>query len=139
VTRSRRRQTARPTYAPMLAVLAIGAALWVFWQALPWLIAATVLVTACRRWQLHRRALAWSRGPAPARPPHVVQGQVITDTEDDLRRQVAKLEQDAARHEQLVDDLEDAAGRPIDAVIETYRHIQKQYGPAGVGKPGRRP
>jgi hypothetical protein len=84
--------------------------------------------------------LLWRRRRSlpSTRPPKVLPGQVITEAED-LRRQVAKLEADAARHEQLVDDLEDAAGRPIEAVIASYRHIQRQYGPAAVGKPGRRP
>jgi hypothetical protein len=57
-------------------------------------------------------------------------GNVITalDAErEDLRKQVAKLEDDAARHDQLVEDLEAAAGRPVEAVLASYRHIQRIY------------
>jgi hypothetical protein len=127
---------------------------------LPWLLGTGVLLLACRRWRWHRRAAAWLReastpkdlpGPSTAGPryragefhqdppqPEVLQGQVVGETED-LRRQVAKLEADAAKHEQLVDDLEDAAGRSIHAVIASYRAIQSKYGSAAVGKPGRQP
>ena len=56
---------------------------------------------------------------------------------NDLRRQVVKLEADAARHDELVDALEDAAGRPIEAIIATYRLVQRQYKPAAVDKRGR--
>ena len=48
-----------------------------------------------------------------------------------LRRQVAKLEADAARHDQLLDELEDAAGRPAEAVIASYRHLQARYDTKG--------
>jgi hypothetical protein len=119
-------------------VMFLEVALWLVFHALALLLIAAA-VLACNHWQLHRRAARWLTGaPGTGRPPAVVQGQVVTETED-LRRQVAKLEGDAARHEQVVDDLEDAAGRPIGAVTATYRHLQQQYGTAATGKPGRRP
>ncbi len=103
---------------------------WLTWHMLPWLLAIGVTALACRRWQLHRRALAWLRGTAR---PRLVQGQVVADDEtgqlraelDDLRAQVARLES--------------AACRPIEAVIASYERIGRQYGPAASGKPGRQP
>jgi hypothetical protein len=120
----------------VLALDMVAWLLWAAWHALPWLLTLAEAVVVCKRWQQHRRALGWPNGAEPTRPPRLVHGHVVSETED-LRRQVAKLEQDAARHEQLVDDLADAAGRPIDAVTATYLHLQRQYGSAAVGKPGR--
>lgn len=77
-------------------------------------------------------------GPPEAARLRVAVGQLEAER-DDLRRQVAKLEDAAARHDQLVGDLEDAAGRPIEAIIASYRHVQRQYGPAAVCKSGRQP
>lgn len=88
------------------------------------------------------------RARRAAQPSRVIQGRAepvgmpvsevgqLRAERDDLRRQVAKLEDDAARHDQLVSDLEDAAGRPIEAVTASYRHVQRQYGPAALGKTG---
>jgi hypothetical protein len=52
----------------------------------------------------------------------------------DLRRQVEQLERQAGETDALLNDLEDAAGRPVEAIISTYRHLQRQYGPAAVGR-----
>jgi hypothetical protein len=152
----------RHEFARLVGALVLFALLVTVVKVWPWLLAAGVALVAwrvCRRWRLHRRVLGWLQGriprdlpgPSSAGPryragefhqdppqPKVLQGQVVDETED-LRRQVAKLEQDAARREQLVDDLENAAGRPIEAVIATYRHLQEKYGSAAVGKPGRQP
>src|SRR5258708_40103126 len=49
---------------------------WLTWHMLPWLLAIGVTTPAGRRWQLHRRALAWLRGTAP---PRLGQGQVVAD------------------------------------------------------------
>jgi hypothetical protein len=47
---------------------------------------------------------------------------------DDLLQQVAKLEADAAEHDDIVTELEHAAGRPIEAVLASYRKIAGMYG-----------
>jgi hypothetical protein len=83
-------------------------------------------------WQAWRHR----RGVTPPRPPRVVRGAVVPPAgqlaeviaeRDGLRRQVAKLEDDAARHDQLVEDLERVAGRPVEAVIASFEHMQRIY------------
>ena len=131
--------------ALLLAADIAAWAVWAIWHVLSALAPVLLLAGAgWAGWRLWRRRSTRLRAVQGPRV-RVVQGTVASgDPEvarlraerDDLRRQVAKLEDDAARHDQLVGDLEDAAGRPIEVVIETYRHVQRQYGPAAVGKRG---
>jgi hypothetical protein len=85
---------------------------------------------ACRRWQLHRRAVEWLRGPPP--PHRLVQGQVVTDDAGQLRAELDHVRAQVAR-------LENAANRPIDVITENYERIGRQYRPAAVGKPRTQP
>ena len=107
-------------------LVADGAAwlLWAAWHVMPLLLAAGVVVLGCRRWGWHLRALAWLRPSVPAAGP-VVPGQVVSDDRElfELRARVARFEH--------------AAGRSLDAATASYEHIQRQYGDATVGKPGR--
>ncbi len=83
---------------------------------------------ACRRRQLHRRAVEWLRGTPP--PHRLVQGQVVTDDAGQLSADLDHVRAQVAR-------LENVANRPIDVITENYERIGRQYGPAAVGKPGR--
>ena len=66
--------------------------------------------------------------------------QLLTDCNTDVARLRKELDEAAARADQYraelsrvraqIDDLEDAAARPIEAITATYRHVQRQYGPA---------
>jgi hypothetical protein len=81
----------------LLGLDAVAWALWAAWHVLPWLLAITVAVVACRRWRLHRRALAWVRSATtPPGPPRVVQGQVVSDTDLD-RGELTRLRDDNAK------------------------------------------
>jgi len=80
----------------LLAAYAVAWAVWLTWHLLPLLLALAAVVVACKRWQIYRRALGRLNGNEPTRPPRLVHGHVITEVED-LRRQVAKLEDDADR------------------------------------------
>ena len=103
----------------LAVIIALDVAAWVLWAAyrlLPWLLLAAAGVVAWRRW--HHRG---------STPPRVVQGIVESSEVDDLRRQVTKLEADAARHDALVEHLEAVAGRPVEAVIASFEHIQRIY------------
>lgn len=125
-----------------LVTLDIGA--WIAWALVH------VVVTLAPALVLGAAAMAgwrwWRRRPGgQPRPPRVVRGSVVpsddrlaavTAERDDLRLQVAKLEGDAARTDQLLDDLERAAGRPVEAILASYQKIQRQYGPAAAGKTG---
>jgi apolipoprotein N-acyltransferase len=76
----------------LLGLDAIAWLLWAAWHLLPWLLAITVAVLACRRWQLHRRVLAWVRDAGtPAVPPRVVQGHVTDQAADLDRAEVTRL------------------------------------------------
>jgi hypothetical protein len=72
--------------------------------------------------------------PAAGTSP-AVSGLPVSER-DDLRRQVAKLEDDAGRHDELIEQLEAVTGRPVEAVIASYRQAQRIYGPAATGKKG---
>jgi hypothetical protein len=125
------RRSLRTPLLLLLAVIVLNLAATVIWAAyrlLPLLLLAGV---AWCGWRLatRRRIL-----PAP-RPAKVLQAKVMPDrTADleaeaaDLRRQVAKLEDDAARNEEIVEELERAAGRPIEAILASYRKIAGFYG-----------
>jgi hypothetical protein len=133
------RRTLRRRHPLALMLIAL-AAMVAFELAVDLLRYALLLVLpaavwlACRRWH-RRRACALPDQPQP--PLHLAHGTADPRLVDDLRRQVAKLEDDASRHERIVEHLEDVAGRPITAIIAGYRLRQAQYGPAAVGKPGR--
>jgi hypothetical protein len=71
---------------------------------------------------------SWTGGPVAA--------QIATIA--DLRRQIAKLEDDAAAHDELLERLEAVTGRPVEAVIASYQHAQRIYGPAATGNSTRR-
>jgi hypothetical protein len=145
----------------LLIVLDVVAwAVWALWRLAPLLLLAGVVVVAWRAWRrrgLPRRGAfrppagepaatlprwlsgpvlprsAWLRTPAgePASDGVPAAGSALEAERDDLRRQVAKLEDDAARHDQLIEDLEAVAGRPVEAVIASYRHLQRQYRDGG--------
>jgi len=113
----------------LLGLDAIAWALWAAWHLLPWLLAITALALACRRWRLHRRALDWPR--SVARPPQpLIRGEVADDASQ-LRAELARVRGQVAR-------LEDAANRPIEAVIASYERIGQQYGPAATRRTGGR-
>jgi hypothetical protein len=95
---------------------------------LPVAAAAVAGAYLVRRWRRRARPV---RPVEAARPAARAAEVGRADAERaELRRRVAKLEDDAARHDQLVEDLEDAAGRPVEAVIATYRALQGKYGPS---------
>ena len=106
----------------LLGLDAIAWALWAAWHVLPWLLALAVAVLACRRWQLHRRALTWLRSPTgPYGPTRLVQGQVVSEDAEQLRAELSRLRGTVAR-------FEDAAGRTLEQATASYEHLQRQYG-----------
>jgi hypothetical protein len=93
------------------------------------------------RWRQRRGPRGASLGPSEnseldsaksARRRRMVQAEVVS--EDAAR--VEQLQAELSRVRRQVADLEDAAGRPVDAITQTYRHLQRQYGPAAAGKIG---
>jgi hypothetical protein len=115
----------------LLAVDAAACALWLAWHLLPWLLVLAATVIACKRWQRQRRALAPPlRASIPAGGP-VVGGYVVADDADRLRGELARVRGQVTR-------LEDAANRPIEAIIASYERISRQYGDAAVGRTGVR-
>jgi apolipoprotein N-acyltransferase len=96
----------------LLGLDAVAWALWAAWHVLPWLLAIAAAVVACRRWQLHRRALAWVRtASAPAVPPRVLQGEIVTDDGQD-RAELARLRDDNAKLRTKVRVLSDMINGP---------------------------
>jgi hypothetical protein len=79
--------------------------------------------------------------PAPARPVlRVADDRDRLAAElDDARRQVAKLEQDAAEHDELLGRLERVTRRPVELHVADLERAQRLYGPAATGQTGRRP
>lgn len=61
--------------------------------------------------------------------------QIRTDASEATAR-ADQYQEELSRIRGQIDALEDAAGRPIEAIITTYRHVQRQYGPSAT--PGAR-
>lgn len=128
MTRRFPRRRHSPIVWPSIALVAL-LALDIAWHLLPWLLAIGAAVFVCRRWQLHSRAVASLRGSVPVAAP--VRGHVVADDAEQLRAELDRVRGQVTR-------LEDAANRPIEAVIASYEHIASRYGDATVGRTGGR-
>ena len=107
----------------VLAVLA-GVAWVVFILAHILVLVLTVAaVVAAYRLGRLRGTRAQVTSGSPGCDPKVIQGHAV----DPERERAAQLEAELSRVRQLVADIEDAAGRPVEAIIASYRHIQRQY------------
>jgi hypothetical protein len=60
-----------------------------------------------------------------------------TATEAELTGEAAHIEHARCGNRFEVAEPENAAGRPVEALITSHRHIQSEYGPAAPGKPRR--
>ena len=122
-------------------LLAADVAVWLAyaaWKLAPLLLAGAAAAVAYRRLRGRRILPPQGRGK-------VLQGRAepdcTTDLEaerDDLRRQVAKLEDAAAKHDDLLERLERVIRRPVEFHLADLERAQRLYGPAATGKPGRR-
>ena len=113
----------------MLAMFAVTLGLRVLAAVWPILLLTGVTaaaVVARRRWLAR----------VPTRPNlRVIRGEMVSEDAE----HIAQLQTELSRLRGLVARLEDAANRPLEAVIANYERIGRQYGPAAVGKPGDRP
>jgi hypothetical protein len=110
----------------------------------------------CGGWRLWQRLGTRARSGSPGRGRRVVPGTVLSPgavrlaeaeaenaellaRDGDLRRQVAKLEDDAARHDDLIERIERVTRRPVELHVADLERAQRVYGPAVTGKTGGRP
>jgi hypothetical protein len=113
---------------PVIGLNLAAAVIWAAYRLLPLLLLAGL---AWCGWRLAtRRRILPAPGPAKVLPAGVMPDRTaeLEAEVDDLRRQVAKLEDDAARSEEIVEELERAAGRPIEVILASYRKIAGFYG-----------
>ena len=166
MTARRRSRRSRSSSADLLAFLAVAAVLVALAAAhlLGWLMLAAGVGAAA--WLAVRYLPRPARpvgpaaprdsrpGPAPvqpsvpvtAPPPAAAPAPGLSAAEaaalraelEDARRSIAKMEDDAGRHDHLIGRIEELTGRPIELHIASLERAANLYGPAMAGKTGRR-
>jgi hypothetical protein len=144
MTRRRTRRRIRPGEVFALALLAIAGidALAHAGYVVLLLAAAVAYVLLVIRPGVQRPAAPPRQAPAvPAAPAAAVPsldahrrkaGQLAAEN-DDLRRQVAKLEQDAAAHDDLIERIEAVTGRRVELHLAALEKARGLYGNAAFG------
>jgi hypothetical protein len=135
-----RRHPLRPLLAVYLLLVAAGLTAYVVTRLLPLVLLGAAGIAGWRVARRRRSAHLVSKD----RPRPVLR---IADDRDrqaaelaDTRRQVEKLEQDAADHDELLERLERVTRRPVELHIADLERAQGLYGPAAFGgKTGRQP
>jgi len=127
--RRHNRGARRLAVAFVLAMFAVTVGLRILaavWPVVLLTAVAGLAVVARRRWLAR----------VPTRPNlRVIRGEMVSEDAE----HIAQLREELSRVRGQVARLEDAANRPLEAVIANYERIGRQYGPAAVGKPGERP
>ena len=118
----------------VLAVVQLAERLWPL--AVLGLVAVVVYRTRRAR-RISRPSRVIQGRAEPAGIPTSEVGQLRAER-DELRRQIAKLEQDAAEHDNLLERLERVTRRPVELHLADLERAQRLYGPATTGKSGRR-
>ena len=103
--------------APILAHLAVV------------LVLLTTAGAGCYRLGLRRRPVARAQISTPDPQAAQLRRQL-----DEAAALADQYRAELSRVRAQIDDLEDAAARPIEAITATYRHVQRQYGPAATGR-----
>jgi hypothetical protein len=77
--------------------------------------------------------------PAPrlAAVPSADEVKALRAQLQDARRSIAKMEDDASRHEELIERIEELTGRRIELHIASLERARGLYGPAMAGKTGK--
>jgi hypothetical protein len=132
----RARRSLRTPLLLLLAVIALNLAATIIGEAYRLLPLLLLTGLAWCGWQLaRRRRVLPASGSAKVLPAQVMPDR-NADLEaevDDLRRQVAKLEDDAARNDELLGRLEAVTHRPAELHIADLERARRMYGPAAFG------